>query len=75
MRRIRTLTGYILPVANETPKPIVAFDAAIWPHTKQDWQSFNDTPAVRFPNVRALTDGTDWRPIHDQSRERISSNE
>jgi hypothetical protein len=46
---------------------MVAFHAAIWPHKKKYWESLNDISAVRFMNIRAVTERTDWRRIHNQN--------
>jgi len=61
------LAGYVFPVANKTPKSMVTFHTAIWPHKKKYWESLNDISAVRFMNIRAATEWTDWRRIHNQN--------
>jgi len=46
---------------------MVTFHTAIWPHKKKYWESLNDISAVRFMNIRAATEWTDWRRIHNQN--------
>src|ERR1041384_5186164 len=62
-----TLTADVTPVANETPKPVIAFPAAIRPDKDKNRQSFNHISPMGFLNVHAVTNGTDWWCFHKQN--------
>ena len=46
---------------------MVTFHTAIWPYKKKYRESLDDISAVRFMNIRAATEWTDWRRIHNQN--------